>query len=179
MRIAQLIKTSNLARLGPEIRAGREPLAPLQIRIAAAFSIARLSAPTLNLIRSAVLLWHDHLDESHAVSQEIESPDGSFLHGIMHRREPDYSNAKYWFHRVGMHASFPEIARRVNVLLDTARSSTLKNSLLTAECWDCFAMVDAVERSARKGNATEETRLLQRIQQIEFEVLLERFCAMG
>ena len=51
-------------------------------------------------------LWlrFDFLDESHAISQEIKTPTGGFWHGIMHRREPDYDNAKYWFHRVGEHA---------------------------------------------------------------------------
>src|SRR5262245_3674168 len=40
-------------------------------------------------------LWlaHDFLDESHAISQEIETPDGSYWHAIMHRREPDYWNS--------------------------------------------------------------------------------------
>jgi hypothetical protein len=39
-------------------------------------------------------LWllHDFLDEAHAVSQDIGTVEGSYWHGIMHRREPDYSN---------------------------------------------------------------------------------------
>jgi hypothetical protein len=48
-------------------------------------------------------LYHDFLDESHLISQEIESPTGSFWHAIMHRREPDPSNSKYWWRRVGSH----------------------------------------------------------------------------
>jgi hypothetical protein len=40
--------------------------------------------------------------------------------------------------------------------------------------WDSFAMVDAVSRAQPN---TPEYTLLQKVQRIEFEVLLERFCA--
>lgn len=43
------------------------------------------------------------LDASHEYSQAIEDRDGSFWHAIMHRREGDFGNAKYWFRRVGDH----------------------------------------------------------------------------
>ena len=46
---------------------------------------------------SGLWLLHNYLDESHQISQEISSATGSFWHGIMHRREADFSNAKYWF----------------------------------------------------------------------------------
>jgi hypothetical protein len=37
-------------------------------------------------------LYHDFLDESHTISQDIDTPTGSYWHGIMHRREPDAGN---------------------------------------------------------------------------------------
>ncbi len=51
-----------------------------------------------------------NLDRSHRISQDDESAAGSFWHGIMHRREGDFSNAKYWFRRVGRHAAMDQMA---------------------------------------------------------------------
>src|SRR5262245_25063275 len=42
------------------------------------------------------LLAND-LNASHRISQELETPEGSYWHAVMHRREGDYGNAKYWF----------------------------------------------------------------------------------
>ncbi len=39
-------------------------------------------------------LYHNFLDESHALSQDIATPTGSYWHGLMHRREPDFWNPK-------------------------------------------------------------------------------------
>lgn len=38
-------------------------------------------------------------DAAHEIVQSIDSPIGSYLHGILHRAEGDYSNARYWFVR--------------------------------------------------------------------------------
>src|ERR1700733_10019050 len=48
-------------------------------------------------------LWHDGLEESHAISQGLHSATGSFWHAIMHRREGDFSNSKYWYARCRTH----------------------------------------------------------------------------
>ncbi len=39
------------------------------------------------------------LDEAHAIVQGDPSPEAAYLHGIVHRREEDFSNARYWFSR--------------------------------------------------------------------------------
>lgn len=52
---------------------------------------------------AAIWLYVDDLDHSHRVSQGIEGPTGAAWHAIMHRREGDFWNSKYWWRRVGPH----------------------------------------------------------------------------
>jgi hypothetical protein len=166
--IRPLFSTGTLPGLGPERRPEAKSLSEAESDLNTTLATTGLTGEAASLVRSATLLWHDHLDESHRVSQGIKSADGSFVHGIMHRREPDYSNAKYWFNRAGLHPTFPEISSRAKGFL---AGSSLAH--LTEGDWDSFAMVDAVA-AIRVGSG--EYSLLQQVQQTEFEVLLERFC---
>src|SRR5688500_9875839 len=90
--LRQVLATTHLAALGPEKREGTLTLK----QIDALLKFPELTPAVRNLLRAAVYLWHDHLDPAHDIAQKIESADGSLLHAIMHRREPDYPNAKYW-----------------------------------------------------------------------------------
>ncbi len=71
------------------------------------------------LAQSGLWLLAGDLDASHRLSQDIETPDGSFWHGIMHRREGDFWNAKYWFRRVGRHPVLAELAKQEYGAADT------------------------------------------------------------
>jgi hypothetical protein len=48
-------------------------------------------------------LYVDDLERSHAVSQSLETRTGSFWHAIMHRREGDAPNSRYWLGRAAEH----------------------------------------------------------------------------
>lgn len=139
------------------------------------FARENIAARTQALLRSAALLWHDDLDASHTISQGIETRDGSWLHGIMHRREPDYGNARYWFRRVGQHDAFPELAQRVAALLRDDRGGLTKKLIENGE-WMPFAFIDECERT-ELGREVNQTAVLQRIQAIEFDVLVEHIFA--
>jgi hypothetical protein len=165
---------AGLPALGPGPRTGRESIAALESKLSTLFKQTTLTSTNQSLVRSLILLWHDHLDESHSISQEIHNPDGSLLHGMMHRREPDYWNSKYWFNRVGQHRSFAVIGKRVARFLDESNALDLQR-LLVPHVWDPHSFVDECERVAQTADANQ-TQLLQRIQEIEFNCVLEEFC---
>ena len=166
-----LIATTEVPLLGPQRRAGTVEESEVNRRLTDYFAAAKVPAHVQPLLRSAALLWHDHLDASHMVSQGIEMPDGSWLHGIMHRREPDYGNAKYWLRRVGRHAAFPELARRAEALLGDDELGLIENGE-----WMPFAFVDGCEQAAGK-NASPLASVLMRVQAAEWDVLVEHILA--
>ena len=170
--LLKAIDTGDLPALGPEQRASAKSIAALGQAVGA----LGLSGEAAGLAKAAALLWHDHLDESHTVSQNIGSIDGSFLHAMMHRREPDYPNAKYWFSRVGDHPCFPALASDVTEYLDAVGDEALANRLAPGGHWDPFAFVDAVGAAVRYGNPSE-IGLLQHIQRIEFETFAQTILA--
>jgi hypothetical protein len=59
----------------------------------------RFSDELQDLILAALWLLEGDLEQSHRFSQRWETLNGSYWHAIMHRREGDYSNAKYWYRR--------------------------------------------------------------------------------
>ena len=56
--------------------------------------------PTAEL-RAGLWLYVDDIDRSHKICQDISNTVGAFWHGVVHRREGDFGNSKYWFHQAG------------------------------------------------------------------------------
>jgi hypothetical protein len=127
------------------------------------------SGPFAECVRSALYLYYSALDESHTISQDIHSTTGSFLHGIMHRQEPDYSNAKYWFRRVGEHELFPTL--REDALRLSLKTDEVRRAIQERKRWDSMWLVDECERGAKAGGALEEDLL--EVQRLEWELLFD------
>jgi hypothetical protein len=54
-------------------------------------------------------LYFGAFEEAHKIVQDLDAPEGSYWHAIVHRMEPDASNSGYWFRRMGRHEIFPEL----------------------------------------------------------------------
>lgn len=124
-------------------------------------ALESLSAPVSVL--AGLWLYCGRFDRSHAISQELHTPEGSYWHAILHRQEPDDWNSGYWFKRVGAHAIFDELA---------ARAAAAGYAVPGA--WDPEAFIRFCAAAREEGGDRE--RLAREVQHIEFELLLER-CA--
>jgi hypothetical protein len=169
--LKRLIETPKLAGLGPENRDGTLTVGEIDQELRGALE-GKLTPAEKDLFRASVYLWHDHMDAAHNIVQDIETADGSLLHGIMHRREPDYGNAKYWFRRVGSHPSFLSLAVAASEYMEKKDETDLRSRLVPNKMWDPFAFVDAVE-DAGKGKFPSKIPVLQHLQRLEFECFLE------
>jgi hypothetical protein len=116
-------------------------------------------------------LWHDWLDESHAISQKLHNATGSFWHAIMHRREGDFSNSKYWYARCADHPVLPSLNAQASAIVNPlpADKSILR---LTAHGWNPNAFVDFVEH-VHDEPADSRYRIAVALQQLEWRVLFE------
>lgn len=172
--VAELLSDDRLNALGP----GR-PNAAMRPRLAALAPNSLFAAPVVDddmagACLAALWLWHDFLDESHTISQSIDTPTGSYWHGIMHRREGDFGNAKYWFRRVGKHPAFASVAAAACEEATTNDFPSALRSEFSAGDWDPFRFVDLVERCERSADDTTE-HALRRIARREWQTLFD-FC---
>lgn len=151
------------------VRSAPNELGPGQPHIAARDALERLTdadlfagqrirdADMACCCRAALWLLHDFLDESHQISQQVTSTSGSYWHAIMHRREPDPGNSKYWWRRVGSH---PVLARLVE-----------EAPALGYDFRDPFQFVDFAERV--RGSGTDAEEVAKRVQLLEWQLLFD------
>ncbi len=175
-KFEKLLATPEPPELGPGPRPGVETEAALDRTLNQLFDSGKLPGQKEPLIRALILLWHDHLEAAHVLAQNVENADGALVHGIMHRREPDYGNAKYWFRRAGKHPAFLEIWQRATTLLEAKAGRDQLLELVRKGEWDAFAFVDWCEKAARHSTSDEQTRVLRELQGVETRVLLDWFC---
>lgn len=116
---------------------------------------------------SGLFLRLNDWEKSHQLSQELETVEGSYWHGIAHRLEPDYGNAGYWFRRVGQHPIFPQLLAAATDVLAAQRTSWR-----LGEKWDSFLFNQWCEEVAESSDKAKLAAAIA-IQQAEWEMLFE------
>lgn len=58
--------------------------------------------PPAGLSAPLAALWYDgrgNWEAAHRVAQDIDTPEGAWIHAYLHRKEGDAANAAYWYRR--------------------------------------------------------------------------------
>jgi hypothetical protein len=168
--------TGSIAGISPVPRTewpGLAPRLPGKSGLLPAIESVRGTSPRqTTLIKAGLYLLHDDLDESHAQSQSMEGDrDADLWHAIMHRREPDYGNAKYWCRRVGSHPVHDQLAPLAAPVLTQAGVTGF-----SAAKWDALRFVDLCEQLANENSPAN--RAAREVQWLEMNLHLAH-CARG
>jgi hypothetical protein len=131
-------------------------------------------------LQAGLYLWNGSLDRSHTIAQDIETQTGSYWHGLMHRMEGDYSNAKYWFRLVGNHPVMASLPGALQMLIgesgaeEALQASAAGQRLLLVAGqpqWDPYGFIDAVAAEERGQGSTDVRSLLEAMQHAEIAAL--------
>ncbi|WP_417383765.1 hypothetical protein [Gimesia sp.] len=139
------------------------------------------SSPDATALKAGLLCLHDYLDESHEYSQSVQSQGrhraGDYWHHIMHRREPDYSNAKYWSRAVGYHPLHDELPTAVAPLFERyagiAHVASWQSRLVQNKRWLLNAFVDCCQECETTADP-ELNAFAKQVQWLEMLLLLQK-----
>ncbi len=120
---------------------------------------------------AALLLRLDDLDGAHDLVNSVHSAEGSYWHGLMHRREPDIHNSNYWFKKVSVHPIFE--ALRFEAIKHSHKYGLSKSILdsLNAPDWDPYFFNSLCEKSREKNNPLE--KFCMDVQEEEWKLLFQ------
>jgi len=168
----ELLEEEQLNPLGPGSPSAKVKSALIALTVERAFVPHKIvDANMAKACLSATWLYHDYLDESHRISQSIDTPTGSYWHGIMHRREPDFSNSKGWFRKVGEHPVFKLLRTAAAELASASNVHESAAFLANQPNWEPFRFVDLCE-ACIKGTSPSEM-LCRQIQKREWQLLFD------
>ena len=130
-----------------------------------------LDATLLPLLRAGLFYYHNALDYSHREAQKVSGDTAAYWHGMVHRREGDFENARYWMRRAGEHPAFQEMQHRAS---DGAPNMARQPN------WDPFLFISLCEQF--KFGEIDYKKELGHLQREEFAVMFDyvwRRCVAG
>ncbi len=136
-------KVREIREAGPKLLAGENEVA---------------DEAMLSLVQAGLLYAVDEIDDAHRLAQGVSNDTAAYWHGMIHRRDGDFENARHWFRRAGRHPAFAELqARGSAVSADVARQMD----------WDPYLFTGLCERAA----FGEPHDALVELQKMEFETM--------
>jgi hypothetical protein len=109
----------------------------------------RLRTPDAQPLELALLwLLVDDLDRSHVLCQDYADGLGAYIHGVVHRREGDFWNSKYWFRRTDVRLSEVNPLQFVDQV--EARTPSVEAELIRLQRAEWLGLMDLVR--SHKGH---------------------------
>ena len=112
------------------------------------------------LVRGGLFYAADALEDGHRIFQDAPGDLGSYWHGMMHRREGDFDNARYWFRRAGR---LP-VAHKLH-----SAACEYSPNMARQETWDAYLLTGLCEQA--KFGAQELVGECIKLQRVEFDGL--------
>ncbi|MFC5469074.1 hypothetical protein ACFPPD_10095 [Cohnella suwonensis] len=128
--------------------------------------------------KAALHLWNDSLGAAHEIVEDMDTPTGAALHGIVHRRRGDYFNAKDWLRIAGDHPAYHGLQARAAAYLARREAPsgplrTVFEQIATQGNWNPYLFANAVEiHESRVGDDGSE-EFLERLQRLELEAFMK------
>lgn len=169
--VAALLSAAPLNELGPgtsqeKAHAALQNLTPESLAAGGTLHDRQMALACL----AALWLRCDFLDQSHQISQGLDTREGDYWHGILHRREPDYGNARYWMRRVGQHTIHGRLLAGSRQLAAESRQPAA-DFLRTQVEWDAGRFVTLCEEAL--DDSPPLHTLVKKIQRLEWELLFD------
>jgi hypothetical protein len=118
--------------------------------------------PAFDIVRGALLYSLDDLSGCHHFFQDTARDLVGYWHGMMHRREADFDNARYWFRRSGKLPFFDTLHRR---------ASAISPDVAQQDSWDPYLFAGQCEQ--HRFGADSDIQELLRLQRAEFDVVFD------
>ncbi len=114
------------------------------------------------LVRAGLFYHCNALDDAHRLVQETPGDVAAYWHGMIHRRERDFENARYWLRRAGEQPPFAEMQ---------ARAADVSPNMGRQMGWDPFLLVHLAEQL--RFGAEELAAEVVGLGRVEFEVFFD------
>lgn len=171
------IRTTEPPDLCQRSRPGTLSAAEVEARVRRACPWMRDEPGREDRLLAACLLYHDHHNDAHDLVQDLTDPDGSLVHALVHRREPDYWNANYWYRQAGEHPVYRGLAGRLEFLPKAGAAAGVAERMAMSGTVDTMEYIAACESVSRRAADDPMAEFLRRLQDVEFELLVGHLAA--
>jgi hypothetical protein len=118
--------------------------------------------PLFRLVRAALFYACDAIADGHRIVQDVSGDQAAYWHGMFHRREGDFDNARHWFRRTGALPFFGELHRQ---------AANVSSVVAAQSNWDPYLFTGLCEQD-RFGDTDARDQLLA-LQRIEFRTAFD------